>query len=179
MRYRFLRAGFVLAVLMAAVVPAAAQVGFDRPGRDYASFPVLSGDPAACAQSCERDQRCRAWNFAYPTTVLAPAMCWLKGEIAPRVENPCCISGVKGVGVIEPRQGTSEFSIDRVGGDYRNFETSPDPAGQTCADACKSDPHCRAWSYSRPGYAGPARCWLKERVTRPRHAPCCVSGVVR
>ena len=24
-----------------------------------------------------------------------------------------------------------------------------------------------------------ARCFLKERITRPRHKPCCVSGVVR
>jgi hypothetical protein len=29
--------------------PAAAQVDYDRPGGDYASFPSRSGDPALCA----------------------------------------------------------------------------------------------------------------------------------
>ena len=177
-----LRAALVLVMLIAAA-PAAAQVGFDRPGRDYASFAVLSGDPAVCSQSCDRDPRCRAWNFSYHTTVLGPAMCWLKAEVAPRVSNPCCISGVRGLGVIPPALGSTsnsnEFSIDRVGGDYRNFDTAADPTGRICADACQQETRCRAWSYSRPGYAGEARCYLKDRVTRPRHAPCCVSGVVR
>jgi PAN domain len=47
--------------------PAAAQANFDRPGGDYLSAPVISGDPADCALVCERDRRCRAWTFAYPT----------------------------------------------------------------------------------------------------------------
>jgi hypothetical protein len=34
-----------------------AQVGFDRPGDDYNSAPVRSGDPAACAARCDRDNR--------------------------------------------------------------------------------------------------------------------------
>lgn len=178
MRYRFLCAAVLFAALIG-VVPAPAQVGFDRPGHDYASFPVLSGDPAVCAQTCDRDAHCRAWNFSYPSTVLGPATCWLKSEITPRVANPCCISGARGVGVIAPPLGATEFSIDRIGGDYRNFETAPDPTGRVCAEACQQEAHCRAWSYSRPGYGGPARCFLKDHMTRPRHAPCCVSGVVR
>lgn len=162
-----------------ATAPALGQVGYDRPGRDYASFAVRSGDPAACALRCDRDLRCRAWNFVYPAAAGAQAMCWLKSEIAPRVENPCCISGVKGVGVIEPRPGRIEFSIDRLGGDYRTFDTTPDPAGKPCAAACEADARCRAWTYGRPGYPGGARCYLKDRLTPPRRAPCCVSGVVR
>jgi hypothetical protein len=32
----------------------------------------------------------------------------------------------------------------------------------------------------RPGYIGaPAVCYLKDKITRPRAKPCCVSGVVR
>ena len=39
---------------------------------------------------------------------------------------------------------------------------------------------CRAWTYLRPGYGGPAaRCFLKDRVKPPRRRPCCISGVVR
>ena len=51
----------------AAPRPALAQANFDRPGGDYQNSPVPSGDPADCALVCERDRRCRAWSFNYPT----------------------------------------------------------------------------------------------------------------
>ncbi|MGC1826286.1 MAG: apple domain-containing protein, partial [Pseudolabrys sp.] len=36
------------------------------------------------------------------------------------------------------------------------------------------------WTYVRPGYIAPsARCYLKDKITRPRYKPCCISGVVR
>ena len=51
----------LLALLIGANVTAArearAQANFDRPGGDYASSPVPSGDPADCALVCERDRR--------------------------------------------------------------------------------------------------------------------------
>src|SRR5690606_8601085 len=79
-------------VLLAAGTPGArAQVGFDRPGGDYADFVVRSGDPAVCANRCDRDNRCRAWSFAYPTTFATRAVCWLKSSVPPRVESTCCI----------------------------------------------------------------------------------------
>jgi len=82
--------------------------------------------------------------------------------------------------VIEPRTGPVEFSTDRFGGDYRNFEVKPPAAEDACRAACEGENRCRAWTYLRPGYAGPAaRCFLKEKVTRPRTKPCCMSGVVR
>jgi len=141
---------------------------------------VRSGDPAACAARCERETRCRAWSFSYPRTVTPAPTCWLKSEVPPRVENSCCVSGVKGAGVLEPRSGAVEFAIDRIGGDYRSFETPPNPTGKACADACEAETRCRAWTYVRPGYEGPtARCFLKDRLTRPRRKPCCISGVVR
>ena len=49
---RLLRACVVVLALLAAaagVRPALAQANFDRPGGDYLSSPVLSGDPAECA----------------------------------------------------------------------------------------------------------------------------------
>jgi len=162
------------------VGPALAQSGFDRPGGDYASAPVASGDPAVCAMRCERESRCRAWSFAYPPDSGGPAMCWLKREVVPRVEAECCVSGVRGAGVIEPKVGTTEFSIDRYGGDYRAFETPPDPKGEACAAACQAETRCRAWTYRRPGYgATAAHCYLKETIKPPRVRPCCISGVVR
>jgi hypothetical protein len=160
--------------------PALAQVGTDRPGADYATAPVRSGDPAACAARCERDVHCRAWTFSYPRTERPLATCWLKNHVPKAVKDSCCISGIRGARLLEPRLGPTEFSIDRAGGDYRSFETNPDMQDEACAAACKSDKRCRAWTYVRPGYNGPnARCYLKDRVKPPRHKPCCISGVVR
>jgi len=177
---RFMRL-IVLALfwLLLAAAPVRAQVGFDRPGGDYMNFPVRNGDPAQCALRCEHEARCRSWSFAYPTAD-SPAVCWLKTGVPARIEEAGSVSGVRGAGVVAPRRGPAEFSIDRVGGDYKSMEIAPDPTGLACKAACEADPRCRAWSYQRPGYGGPAaRCFLKDKVTTPRHRPCCVSGVVR
>ena len=162
------------------ITPAGAQIGYDRRGGDYTNFQVRGGDPAACATRCEHEGRCRAWSFSYPTAARPNAMCWLKSQVTPPTEDKCCVSGVRGAGVVEPKTGAMEFSIDRIGGDYRNFDVRPDPAGEECKSACESDNRCRAWTYQRPGYGGSAaRCFLKSEIKRPRHKPCCISGVVR
>jgi hypothetical protein len=165
---------------IAGAAGAFAQVGYDRDGSDYASFTVRNGDPAVCAARCEHDARCRAWSFSYPRTLAPLATCRLKNAVPPRHEDACCVSGVRGAGVIEPRGGGIEYSIDRFGGDYRNFETAMEATGAACKAACEADGRCRAWTYVRPGYIGGVpRCYLKNRLTRPRHKPCCISGVVR
>src|SRR5437016_12483773 len=94
-----------LAIWAAAIPvrPALAQANFDRPGSDYTSAPVTSGDPADCALVCERDRRCRAWSFNYPTDVTSGAVCWLKSNVPARVADNCCVSGVRGAGVVELR----------------------------------------------------------------------------
>ncbi len=167
-------------LVLAPVPPALAQVGYDRPGGDYSTFTIRNGDPAVCAARCERDARCHAWSFSYPRTVNVAATCWLKKAVPSRTEDACCVSGVRGAAIIEPRRDATEFGIDRFGGDYRNFELAADATGLSCKSACDGDKHCRAWTYVRPGYAGAsARCFLKSKITRPRHKPCCISGVVR
>jgi hypothetical protein len=167
--------------LVAAVGSVRAQLGYDRPGGDYARASVANGDPAVCALRCEHDKTCRSWSFAYPPASGGPAMCSLKREVRPPVRSSCCVSGVRGAGVIEPQLGGElEYSIDRAGGDYRTFETKPDPKGAPCATACHAETRCRAWTYRRPGYGTVgARCYLKNIITPPRHRPCCISGVVR
>ena len=160
---------------------ASAQVHYDRPGGDYASAPVRSGDPAVCANRCERDSRCRAWAFAYPDPA-GSAVCWLKNQVPPRVESVDSVSGVRGAGVIEPKKGSVEYSIDRNGGDYRSIELPSDPTGLACKKACEAESRCRAWTYLRPGYGSTsttAHCYLKDKVKPPRRRPCCISGVVR
>ena len=91
-----------LAFLVTAIsaCPALAQSSFDRPGGDYLSVPVISGDPADCALICERDRRCRAWSFNYPTDMTDGAVCWLKSSVPARVPDSCCVSGVRGAGVV-------------------------------------------------------------------------------
>ena len=169
----------LIGMLAMAGLPASvrAQTGFDRRGGDYLSVQIKGADPADCAARCERDARCRAWSFSYPRTENARAICWLKNRVPPRLEDKCCVSGVRGAGVIEPL-GPVEFSIDRFGGDYRSFDVPPDPAA--CKAACEGENRCRAFTYVRPGYIGPnARCYLKDRLKPPTLKPCCISGVVR
>jgi hypothetical protein len=180
MRRERLALSLLLVALTLIDHPALGQVGFDRPGGDYASFPLRSGDPALCAARCERDARCRAWAFSYPHTESANAVCWLKSRVTARVASSCCVSGVRGTGVIEPRRGAIEFGVDRFGGDYRQFDVPADPSGKRCQAACEAEERCRAWTYVRPGYIGSsAVCYLKTRITRPVRKPCCISGVVR
>jgi hypothetical protein len=115
---RLLRACLMTLTLLASglgMQPALAQSNFDRPGGDYTSVPVTSGDPADCALLCERDRRCHAWSFNYPTDPAVGAVCWLKGSVPARVQDNCCVSGVRGAGVVEPRGGGVENSIDRPG----------------------------------------------------------------
>jgi hypothetical protein len=180
-RWRGLLGGLALAALIAtAHAPAYAQVGYDRPGGDYTSAVLRSGDPVQCAARCERDTRCRAWAFSYPATEAANAVCWLKSRVMPRLALTCCVSGVRGAGVIEPRSGPLEFAIDRIGGDYRHFDMPSDPTGKSCQIACEAEEGCRAWTYLRPGYGqASAACYLKRRITVPQRRSCCISGVVR
>lgn len=176
-----LRTGLTVLFFFALIPqPGYAQANFDRPGSDYARAPVQSGDPADCALICERDRKCRAWSFNYPTDGAAGAACWLKSAVPPRVQSSCCVSGVRGAGVVEPRNSNFEVAIDRLGGDYRSVEVEADAKGDTCKAACDADGKCRAWTYARPGYIGKsARCFLKSQVKPPRRKPGFISGVVR
>ena len=180
---RLLRACVVTLAFLAAAVsarPALAQANFDRPGGDYLSAPVTSGDPAECALVCERDRRCRAWTFSYPTDLAKGAVCWLKSNVPARVQSDCCVTGVRGAGVVERRNETIETSIDRFGGDYKSFDLKSSDGDDACKAACAADNKCRAWTYARPGYAGKeAHCFLKKDIKPPRRKAGFTSGVVR
>ena len=180
---RLLRACVVMLALFAAVAgarPALAQANFDRPGGDYLSSPVTSGDPAECALVCERDRRCRAWTFSYPTDLANRAVCWLKSNVPARVQSDCCVSGVRGAGVLERRNDAIETSIDRFGGDYKSFDLKSGDGDDACKAACAADTKCRAWTYARAGYVGKeALCFLKKDIKPPRRKAGFTSGVVR
>jgi hypothetical protein len=180
---RLFRAWLVVLAFLAIALPARpalAQANFDRPGGDYLNAPVTSGDPADCALACERDRRCRAWTFAYPTDASGGAVCWLKGSVPQRVQDNCCVSGVRGAGVVEPRNNAVETSIDRFGGDYKDFRLNAADGDDACKAACTADNKCRAWTYARPGYVGKeAHCFLKKEIKPPRRRAGFMSGVVR
>jgi hypothetical protein len=160
--------------------PAQAQVNFDRPGGDYSRALLDSRDPAECALMCERDRRCRAWSFTYPQDPQDPPLCWLKNTVPARVTSNCCVSGVRGAGVLEPRNSAIEAAIDRYGGDYKSFEMKGDEGDDACKAACAEDDKCRAWTFARAGYVGKeARCFLKKDIKPPRRKPGFISGVVR
>ena len=166
--------------IVATAADARAQASFDRPGSDYMSVPVPSGDPEDCALICERDRRCRAWSFNYPNDAAGGAVCWLKNSVPARVADDCCVTGVRGAGVVEPRGKGIETSIDRFGGDLRNFELKRDEGDEACKAACVADNKCRAWTFARPGYVGKAaRCYLKKEIKPPRRKAGFISGVVR
>jgi hypothetical protein len=100
--------------------------------------------------------------------------------VPARTPDDCCVSGVRGAGVVEPRNGAIETSIDRYGGDYRSFELKRGERDEACKVACAGDNKCRAWTYARPGYVGKdAHCFLKKEIKPPRRKPGFISGVVR
>ena len=178
--FRLLTICALAALTLFSNAPAQAQMGFDRPGGDYGRAQITTRDPADCAMACERDRRCKAWSFNFPSDPRGNGSCWLKNNLPPRVADNCCVSGVRGAGVIEPRGGPFEMFIDRFGGDYRNFDVAGGEGDHACAEACTGDTRCRAWTYARAGYAGrDARCFLKGEIKPPRRAPGFVSGVVR
>src|SRR5260370_18562087 len=113
-RGRLLRACLVTSAFSAVAMtaPAAqAQANFDRPGGDYQSSMVASGDPADCALVCERDRRCRAWSFNYPTEIAGGALCWLKSNVPAPPPNNCCVWGVRRAGVVSPHTRAEAASI--------------------------------------------------------------------
>ena len=82
--------------------------------------------------------------------------------------------------VVELRNGGVETSIDRFGGDYRNFGLKPGESSEACKAACTDDNKCRAWTFARPGYVGKeAHCYLKKEIKPPRRKAGFISGVVR
>ena len=173
-------ASLTLLVVMFGGRPVPAQTAFDRPGGDYLNVPIASGDPEDCALLCERDRHCRAWSFNYPDVAGGAARCWLKNTVPARLPGSCCVSGVRGAGVIEPRSEGVENSIDRPGGDLRSLELKAGEGQEACKAACTAENKCRAWTYVRPGYMGrEARCLLKKEIKPPRRKAGFISGVVR
>ncbi len=72
--------------------------------------------------------------------------------------------------------GEMEENSNRLGGDYSSFDLDgADP--QLCQTACEKDAKCRAFTYVKPGWQGPAaKCWLKDVAVPIQVHECCTAG---
>jgi hypothetical protein len=70
----------------------------DRAGSDYRSFDVAN--PGECQLACNQQRTCRAWTYVRPGAQGSQARCYLKNAVPPATPNTCCISGVRGPGVV-------------------------------------------------------------------------------
>ena len=130
---------------------------------------------------CAAPTAFRAVEFRlHPTDAAGGACLLLKNSVPARVQDHAAFGRARFAGVVEPRDGAIETSIDRFGGDYRNFELKSGDGEDACKAACTGDNKCRAWTYARPGYVGKdAHCFLKKEIKPPRRKAGFISGVVR
>src|SRR5262245_41633090 len=87
------------------------------------------------------------------------------------------VAVILAIGVVSPttaQPSSFEQNTGRPGRDYRDFEMG----AALCMSICLGEQRCRAWTYVRPGLAGPlGHCSLKDSVPQATHDPCCISGV--
>ena len=75
--------------------PGPVENAIDRFGGDYRNFEVPANqDVQACRQTCEGENRCRAWSFSRAGYGGPTARCYLKDKITAPKRKPCCMSGV-------------------------------------------------------------------------------------
>jgi hypothetical protein len=71
------------------------EVNVNRPGGDYRSFDLASGQPEECRDTCGVEPQCVAFTFVNPGVQGPSARCWLKSSVPPPNPDACCVSGVK------------------------------------------------------------------------------------
>jgi hypothetical protein len=76
------------------------ETGIDRPGLDYKNVALDQASPAACAQQCADDSKCRAYTYVKPNVQGPKARCYLKSSAPGAITRDCCTSGVKKEGFV-------------------------------------------------------------------------------
>ena len=182
MRRDWLGLSFGLLIALAVLgAPARAQVGFDRPGGDYASFPHA----LRRSRPMRRPLRARS---ALPRLGLLLSrdrkrqrrlLAQVPGHAAGRSDLLRVRRARDRRHRAAQRDRSSSASIASAA-TTGSSRFRPIPNGKSCQLACEGEEGCRAWTYVRPGYVGTsAVCYLKNHITRPVRKPCCISGVVR
>jgi hypothetical protein len=73
---------------------------------------------------------------------------------------------------------TLEYNMNRPGGDYRSFYMMADGTCKQCAEECRRDPKCIAFTYVAPERRGmKPQCWLKSSLRYLVFDERCVSGI--
>ena len=71
------------------------EVGWDRPGFDYANFELQNPREILCQWRCQQQRgRCKAWTYVNPGLQGRYARCWLKDRVPTPVRSKCCTSGI-------------------------------------------------------------------------------------
>jgi hypothetical protein len=71
-----------------------------------------------------------------------------------------------------------EYNMNRPGGDYRGFEMKLDATCKQCAEECRRDTKCIAFTYVEPERRGmKPQCWLKSSLRNLAYDERCVSGI--
>ena len=130
---------------------AAIEWDTNRRGQDYRSFLLDEPLPDTCRQACNEEAQCQAWTFVKPGIQGPQAKCWLKSVVPQKVQDTCCVSGVKtatqttGIPAGTPMTGPKTFANPSVEG-YRVdwCET----LGVGCGEAAASA-FCRLQGYNR------------------------------
>ena len=144
------------------------EVDYDRDGRDYTFTRTTCADPDTCRIACAQDQRCRAFTFVAPGVTEPMGECHLKSTPGTPIPHVGMTSGMK--------RGF-EISVDRIGGDLRNFELSS-AVPEACQAACEQDSSCQAFTWAPPGYVnGRAHCWLKSSIPPASFNEALISGM--
>jgi hypothetical protein len=170
------------------------EYGYDRPGGDYARFPVPGGFDE-CTRSCQADPQCKAFTFVKPGGS-APTGCWLKSTVPPKVANAGMVSGfVSGAGGTQQKEPTVdggklvlnpallpgsslslEPGVNRPGGDYGAIPMNGGP--EECRQAWAKDSKCKSFTWVKPGVQGnKAVCWVKGSVPPAQQNADTVLGV--
>jgi V8-like Glu-specific endopeptidase len=137
------------------------EVGFDRPGPSYQTFPAA--DPWECLDACNRDHHCRSFTFG---AIASTEVCQLKQGVGDLTPSAGMIAGLPTV---------SEWGIARPGGDYSDFAITEDRV-ELCAAACARDSWCLAYTYVDATASEPGHCYLKDEVFPAVDCASCTSG---
>ncbi len=66
-----------------------------RPGGDLRTFNLPNGGPEGCADACEKEPACYAYDYVKPEQAShGVAQCSLKHNIPIASKSACCVSGV-------------------------------------------------------------------------------------
>ena len=132
------------------------EQGVDMPGADYRNFDLPKADPALCMNACMSDPACKAWTYVKPGFQGPNPRCWLKNAIPNRVQNTCCVSGVKGGGpsVVVPKYlGCFKDQGDPSGTSGRDLSGAVWQDGKMTIESCNAYCGQRNFAYAGVQYS--------------------------